>query len=82
MLNIFKSQLAMAYFPDARFLSKQITCNAPLLATLQATGYDHHTIHRFSPEQQQLLFLFLGEHLCQSPAAARQFRLTAACFST
>lgn len=64
---IFKYQLAMAYFPEVRpetaskLLSKEITHNAPLMAALQATGYDHRTTHRFSPRQQQILFQFLGE---------------------
>lgn len=57
----------MAYFPDvkpetaSKLLSREITRNAPLMAALQATGYDHRTTHRFSPKQQQILFQFLGE---------------------
>ena len=62
-----KYELAVAYFPDvkpetaSKLLSKQITCNTPLLAALQATGYDHRTARRFSPLQLQIIYRFLGE---------------------
>ena len=64
---VFKYQLAMAYFPEvksdtaSKLLSKEITHNAPLMAALQATGYDHRTARRFSPLQLQIIYRCLGE---------------------